>query len=56
MIFVTNLVDGVPLLDSDLLWSSADLRGDQLLEVADRVVFVALHPHLRAREPARTSL
>lgn len=42
----TYLVDGVPLLDSDLLWSGADLRGDELLQVADRVVFVALHPYL----------
>lgn len=40
------LVDGIPLLDPDLFWSGADLRGDELLEVADGVVFVALHSHL----------
>ena len=31
------LVDGVPLLDADLLGPRAALRGDQLLQVADRV-------------------
>ena len=47
MSLVTHLVHGVPLLDSDLLWSCPDLCGDELLEVADCVVFIALHPHLR---------
>ena len=48
-----HLVDGVPLLDSNLLWSRSDLRGDKLLEVSDRVVFVALHPHLPAQARER---
>lgn len=43
---VTHLVDGVPLLDPDLLWSRADLRRYELLQVSYCVVFVALHPHL----------
>ncbi|KAK3408751.1 hypothetical protein EUGRSUZ_J00925 [Eucalyptus grandis] len=40
------LVDVVPLLDSDLVGAGARLGGHQLLEVADGVVLVALHPHL----------
>lgn len=51
-----HLVDGVPLLDSNLLWSRSDLRGDKLLEVSDRVVLVALHPHLPARASTRASV
>lgn len=40
------LVDGVPLLDADLLGPGARLRRHELLEVADGVVLVALDPHL----------
>ncbi len=40
------LVDVVPLLDADLLGPRPGLRRHQLLEVADGVVLVALHPHL----------
>jgi len=40
------LVDVVPLLDADLLGARPRLRRHQLLEVADGVVLVALHPHL----------
>lgn len=40
------LVDGVPLLNPDLLGPSTRLRGDKLLQVADCVVIVALHSDL----------
>lgn len=40
------LVDVVPLLNPDLLGPGSGLGGDQLLQVADRVVLVALHPDL----------
>lgn len=40
------LVDGVPLLDSDLIGSGAGLGRHQLLKVTDGVVLVALHPDL----------
>lgn len=40
------LVDGVPLLNSDFVGASAGLGRHQLLEVADRVVAVALDAHL----------
>ncbi|KAJ6322964.1 hypothetical protein OIU77_012736, partial [Salix suchowensis] len=39
------LVDVVPLLDPDLLSSGTGLCRHKLLEVSDRVVFVALHSH-----------
>ncbi|CAH0374783.1 unnamed protein product [Pelagomonas calceolata] len=42
------LEDGVPLLDADLLGPGAALRRDELFQVADRVVLVALHPNLLA--------
>ena len=38
-------VNGVPLLDPDLLSSGTGLCRHELLEVADRVVVVALHSH-----------
>ena len=37
------LVDGIPLLDPQLLGARADLRGQQLLQVADGVVLAARH-------------
>ena len=37
------LVDGVPLLEDDLLPASSRLSGDELLQVADGIVGVALH-------------
>ncbi|KAI5666271.1 hypothetical protein M9H77_16124 [Catharanthus roseus] len=40
------LVDGVPLLNSDLLSSGSSLSSHELLEVSDGVVVVALHPDL----------
>ncbi|GLT70135.1 hypothetical protein SLA2020_422320 [Shorea laevis] len=40
------LVDVVPLLDPDLLRPCPCLRRYQLLQVADRVIVVALHPDL----------
>merc|ERR1719401_906317 len=40
------LVDVVPLLDPDFLPPCTALGGDELLEVADRVVRVALHADL----------
>ena len=43
------LVDVVPLLQADLLGARARLRGNELLEVADRVVHVALDAHLLAQ-------
>lgn len=36
------LVDVVPLLDSNLLRSRSGLRRHELLQIADRVIFVAL--------------
>ena len=42
------LVDGVPLLDAQLLWSCACLRRQQLLEVTNGVVWVALDAYLFA--------
>jgi len=39
------LIDVVPLLDPDLLSSGTGLCRHELLEVADRVVVVALHSH-----------
>ena len=41
------LEDRVPLLEADLLWARANLRGNELLEVANEVVLVALDPDLR---------
>lgn len=41
-----HLVDGVPLLYTDLLWSRTDLRGDKLLQISYRVVLVAFDPYL----------
>jgi len=38
-------IDVVPLLDPDLLSSGTGLGRHELLEVADRVVVVALHSH-----------
>ena len=43
------LVDGVPLLQPQLLWPRACLSSQQLLEVAHRVVRVALYAHLLAQ-------
>jgi hypothetical protein len=43
------LEDGVPLLEHDLVPAGARLRRDQLLEVADGVVLVALDPDLLAQ-------
>ena len=40
------LVDGVPLLDADLVGPGARLCRHELLQVADGVVVVALHTHL----------
>lgn len=40
------LVDVVPLLDTDLVGTGTSLGGDELLEVSDGIVVVALHPHL----------
>lgn len=40
------LVDIVPLLDPNLLGPGSGLSGNELLQVADRVVLVALHPYL----------
>lgn len=40
------LVDGVPLLDADLVGSGARLSRHKLLQVADGVIVVALHAHL----------
>lgn len=40
------LVDIVPLLNPNLLGSSPSLGSHELLQVADGVVFVALHSHL----------
>jgi len=40
------LVDGVPLLDADLVGSGASLSRHKLLQVADCVIIVALHAHL----------
>ena len=37
------LVDGVPLLDPQLFRPRARLRGEQLLEVADRVFRIAFY-------------
>ena len=52
------LVHGVPLLDAQLLGPRAGLRGEELLEVADGVVRVALDADLLAQpvvaDPART--
>lgn len=42
------LVDGVPLLQDDLFRRSSDLGGDELLEVADGIVGLALDAHLLA--------
>lgn len=39
----------VPLLQHNLLRRSPDLRGNQLLEVADRVCRLALHADLLAQ-------
>lgn len=43
------LVDGVPLLDADLLRPRAHLRRHELLEVPHRVVLVALDADLLAQ-------
>ena len=43
------LVDGVPLLQDQLFVSRAGLNGNQLLEVANRVIFVALNSDLLAQ-------
>lgn len=40
------LVNGVPLLDAYLVGAGAGLGGDELLEVSDSVVVVALDAHL----------
>ena len=40
------LVGGVPLLDTDFIGSSSSLSCHQLLQVADRVILVALHSDL----------
>lgn len=40
------LVDIVPFLNPNLLSSSPSLGSHELLQVADGVVFVALHSHL----------
>ncbi len=40
------LVDGVPLLDPNLVCSRARLSRHQLLQIPDGVVIVALHPNL----------
>ena len=40
------LLDGIPLLDADLVGARAGLSGRQLLQVSDGVVVVALHPNL----------
>ena len=42
-------VDGVPFLNADLLWPRASLCCNQLLQVPDRVVLVALHADLLAQ-------
>jgi hypothetical protein len=42
-------VDGVPFLNADLLWPRASLCCHQLLQVPDRVVFIALHADLLAQ-------
>ena len=43
------LEDGVPLLEDNLVPAGSGLGGDELLEVADGVVFVALDSHLLAQ-------
>lgn len=43
------LVDRVPFLDPDFLRSRPDLRSDELLQIADGVVFVALDADLLAQ-------
>ena len=42
------LVDRIPLLDAQLLGSCARLRREQLLQIAHRVVWVALDADLLA--------
>ena len=39
-------VDRMPLLDADLLWPGPRLCCHQLLQVANGVVLIALHPNL----------
>ena len=43
------LVDGVPLLQNQLFVSRARLGGDQLLQIADCVILVALYSDLLAQ-------
>ena len=43
------LVDRVPLLDAQLLRARARLRCEQLLEIANRILRVALDPNLLAK-------
>lgn len=50
------LVDVVPLLDPDLLSSGPGLSGHELLQVADRVVIVALDPHLLPQPVVQNNL
>lgn len=50
------LVDGVPLLDADLLRPSAHLRRHQLLQVPHRVVLVALDADLFAQAVVQNHL
>ena len=37
----TNLVNVVPLLDTDFLWPGPSLSSDELLQISDRVVLAA---------------
>lgn len=43
------LVDGVPLLQDQLFVSRSSLSGDQLLQVTNRVIFVALYSDFLAQ-------
>ena len=53
---VTHLVDGVPLLEDDLVPLGARLRRYQLLQVPHGVVLVAFHPHLIRFSPLISDL
>ena len=46
LISTAYLVDDVPFLEDDLVPLGASLGRNQLLQVADSVVLVALPPHL----------